>query len=123
MCIFEIESIEHELEFAPKFFKLQKNTESRHTEKRLYQPKKKHYRHHPTNPANYLTPWGYFYNTNHTEIGNINCLHIGHPCKYMPMLVLTQCGLLVCLFVTLYTICLTKKPKTNKSDKNYTIAV
>ena len=48
MCIFEIESIEHELEFAPKFFKLQKNTESRHTEKRLYQPKKKHYRHHPT---------------------------------------------------------------------------
>ena len=122
MHIFEIESIEYELEFAPNLFRTQEQDNSQRALVRHNRQPKKHHR--PQHPSTYLTRWGYFYNTNSSEPRQYtHCLNAGHPCTYVPMLMLTQCGVLICLFVTVYALCVSSKPKARRSIDVYTTAV
>ena len=123
MHIFEIESIEYELEFAPNLFRTQEQDNSqRALVRHNRQPKKKHHR--PQHPSTHLTRWGYFYNTNSSDPHQYtHCLNAGHPCTYVPMLMLTQCGLLICLFVTVYSLCVAGKSKARREPKICTTAV
>ena len=119
MHIFEIESIEYE--FAPDSFRNHKTNDYPIT-KWERQHKKKHHR--PQHPSTYLTSWDYFYNTNSSGTHqHTHCLNAGHPCTYVPMLLLTQCGLLICLVVTVYSLCVASKPKARRETKICTTAV
>lgn len=119
MLVFQIESIEYE--FMPDSFRNhQKHDFSVTKWNRL--PKKRHYR--PQHPSTYLTPWSYIYNTNSSgTLQHIHCLNAGHPCSYVPMLMLTNLGILICLFVTVYSLCLASKPKSRRPIEVYTTAV
>jgi len=125
MNIFEIDNIEseYELKIAPNFFRTQEKGSSQNTiVEHRHQHKKRN--HKPQHPSTYLTPWGYFYNANITGIhGHAHCLNVRHPCTYIPMLMLTQCGVLICLFVTVYSLCVSSKPKTHRSIDSYATQV
>ena len=122
MHIFEIESIDYELEFMPKLFRTRENKDSQRALVRHNRQHKKHYRSH--HPSTYLTPWANLFYTNSSSIHlDTPCLNAGHPCSYVPMLMLTQCGVLVCLFVAVYSLCIASKPKARKDAKICATAV
>ena len=82
-------------------------------------------RHHRTqHPSTYLTSSSHFYNTNNSGTQDtMRCLNIYSPCNYDPMLIFTQCGILICLFITIYSLCMACKPKAHKYTTISAIAV
>jgi hypothetical protein len=120
MHIFEIESIEYDLEFMPKLFSDRKWSVSQnaiithnHQHNHPHQHKKRHYK--PQHPSMYLTPLDYFYKTNSSETSNtIRCLNANSPCSYGPLLIFTQGGILIFILVTIYSFCMARKPKSRK---------
>ena len=119
MPIFQIESIEYE--FRPDSFRNHKKDDYPVT-KWDQQHKKRHHRHQ--HPSTYITPWDYIYNTNSSgTLHHTHCLNAGHPCSYVPMLMLTHLGVLICLFATVYSLCIARKPKSRRPVEVYTTAV
>jgi hypothetical protein len=119
MPVFQIESIEYE--FNPDIFENNKNDDYSVTKWNRHHKKRHHRSQHP---STYITPWNYIYNTNSSDtLHHTYGLNVGHPCSYVPMLMLTHLGILICLFATIYSFCIASNPKSHKDTEIYINAV
>jgi len=123
MYLMDLNTIEYE--FMPNLIHDRErgrfqNTKFKHLKRN--QHKKRHHR--TQHPSTYLTSSSHFYNTNSSGIQDtIRCLNVNSPCNYGPMLIFTQGGILICLFITIYSLCMACKPKARKDTKICAIAV
>ena len=126
MYLIDINSIEYELEFVPKLFYNRKwyDLQDHHHNR------KNHHKHqlHVQHPASYASTRNYFYNTNSSSIfptmtmPNFNCSNPTYPCSYIPYVIVTQYGILIFLFVTIYSVCMAYKSRSRRSAKISTIS-
>ena len=124
MYIIDLNSIEYNIEFIQ---------DQRHSNHRSHF-QKYHSNHHKNMihkyiqyPRSYIPQWNYFYTTNNstisniflpTSINNLNCSIPSNCISYIPIFVLNECGLLLCIFIMIYSICKISKPKTKRQIKN-----
>jgi len=139
MYIIDLDSIEYSLEFIqkPEPFNFRNDHINHrlkhHRYKNRYNMKNWHFKQHKNmihkynqHPASYRHSWENFYNTNSSTISNIflpvsintlNCSRPGNCISYIPFFMLNDLGVLLFIFIFIYSICQACKPSTRQPLK------